>query len=89
MRWDRSEGDDFNFLDPQSGRIRHRNRDRHLRRHGSFGWIDPAKAVCQRGLERSMAMHEDRWNYHRLYQEGRLSESLTDGRDARAGALSS
>jgi hypothetical protein len=76
-------------LDPQSDRIRRRNRDRYLHRYVSFGWIDPTKAVCKCGFKQSMAMHEDRWNYHRLYQEGRLSESLTDGRDARAGTLSS
>jgi hypothetical protein len=33
-----------------------------------------------------MAMHEDRRNYHRLYQEGRLSESLTDSSGS-TGAL--
>jgi hypothetical protein len=76
-------------LDPQSDHTQHCNLDRHLHRYVSFGWIDPTNAICQCGLERSMAVHENRWNYHRLYQEGRLSESLTDGRDARAGTLSS
>ena len=48
--------------------------------------IDPTEASCQFSLERSMAMHQNRRNYHQVwYQEADLNESssVCGGRQGR------